>query len=298
MNRQPWTAVRRDGAKRFAAAGSSGFKRAQATQPAQLRIPFSVEEGASRYVVTSRRMIIESAHASPFDHPAIGDQYASIRHQTRILSLTLWLQQGHSALPVGRNLSGPEGFALGSTAWEHDRSCPTSRHPSRLPDLRFPDEFVRHKILDMVGDLALVGARLQAHIIGERPGHRGNVALARRLQQLRSKPADGRPVLDCSAIMSHLPHRYPFLLVDRVLEYESEKRILAIKNVTINEPFFQGHFPGHPIMPGVLIVEAMAQAGGLLLMDRLDAQNQVVYFLGLDDVRFRRPVLPGDQLGA
>ena len=101
---------------------------------------------------------------------------------------------------------------------------------------------------------------------------------------------------DIDKIMELLPHRYPFLLVDRVLEIEPQKRILALKNVTINEPFFQGHFPGHPIMPGVLIVEAMAQAGGLLLLDLFDSAKQVVYFLGLDDVRFRRPVRPGDQL--
>ncbi len=104
-------------------------------------------------------------------------------------------------------------------------------------------------------------------------------------------------VMDIRAILEHLPHRYPFLLVDRVLELEKGKRIVAIKNVTINEPFFQGHFPGHPIMPGVLIVEAMAQAGGMLLMDHFeDPDSKVVYFMAIDGVRFRRPVKPGDQL--
>ncbi|MEZ4378439.1 MAG: 3-hydroxyacyl-ACP dehydratase FabZ [Gemmatimonadales bacterium] len=100
-----------------------------------------------------------------------------------------------------------------------------------------------------------------------------------------------------SRIMQALPHRYPFLLVDRILEIEASKRITAIKNVTINEPFFQGHFPGHPIMPGVLIVEAMAQAGGMLLMDHFDdPESKVVYFMAIDGVKFRKPVLPGDQL--
>ena len=104
-------------------------------------------------------------------------------------------------------------------------------------------------------------------------------------------------LLDIRDILEHLPHRYPFLLVDRVLELEKGKRIVAIKNVTINEPFFQGHFPGHPIMPGVLIVEAMAQTGGLLLMEQItDRANKVVYFMALDEVKFRKPVVPGDQL--
>ena len=105
--------------------------------------------------------------------------------------------------------------------------------------------------------------------------------------------------MDISRIMNYLPHRYPFLLVDRILEVEGNKRIVGIKNVTINEPFFQGHFPGHPIMPGVLIIEAMAQVGGMLLMSHFEGQNfedKVVYFMSLDNVKFRRPVLPGDQL--
>ena len=103
--------------------------------------------------------------------------------------------------------------------------------------------------------------------------------------------------MEVERIMEYLPHRYPFLLVDRVLEFESGKRIVGIKNVTINEPFFQGHFPGHPIMPGVLIIEAMAQVGGLLLMDTVsDPEDKVVYFMSLDNVKWRKPVIPGDQL--
>ncbi|MGD2135028.1 MAG: 3-hydroxyacyl-ACP dehydratase FabZ [Gemmatimonadales bacterium] len=103
--------------------------------------------------------------------------------------------------------------------------------------------------------------------------------------------------MDIQKIMQTLPHRYPFLLVDRVLEVDEGKRIVGLKNVTINEPFFPGHFPGHPVMPGVLIVEAMAQTGGLLLMDQVDdAENKVVYFMSLDKVKFRKPVVPGDQL--
>ncbi len=107
----------------------------------------------------------------------------------------------------------------------------------------------------------------------------------------------GAPVVDIAGILAALPHRYPILLVDRVLEIEGDSRIVALKNVSVNEPFFQGHFPGHPIMPGVLIVEAMAQAGGVLLLRQLpDPQSKVVYFMTLDNVKFRKPVTPGDQL--
>src|SRR3989442_564614 len=163
--------------------------------------------------------------------------------------------------------------------------------------LRWPDEFVRHKAADIVGDLALTGARIQAHVVATRPSHGGNTALARALA--RAGRRTGMPAMDISKIMDYLPHRYPFLLVDRIIEVEGQKRIVGIKNVTINEPFFQGHFPGHPIMPGVLIIEAMAQVGGMLLMSHFEGQdttNKVVYFMSLDRVKFRRPVVPGDQI--
>jgi UDP-3-O-[3-hydroxymyristoyl] N-acetylglucosamine deacetylase/3-hydroxyacyl-[acyl-carrier-protein] dehydratase len=167
---------------------------------------------------------------------------------------------------------------------------------------RFPDEIVRHKLLDLLGDIALLGMPLQGHVRARRSGHAANAEftriLARREQRSsrifpRRNPTD----FDISAILEVMPHRYPFLLVDRILELEPEKRVVGLKNVTINEPFFQGHFPGHPIMPGVLIIEAMAQAGGVLLLTSVDdARGKLVYFGGIDRARFRRPALPGDVL--
>jgi UDP-3-O-[3-hydroxymyristoyl] N-acetylglucosamine deacetylase/3-hydroxyacyl-[acyl-carrier-protein] dehydratase len=160
--------------------------------------------------------------------------------------------------------------------------------------LRSPDEFVRHKMMDCVGDLALVGARVKARIVAHKPSHRGTVLFVRAMQASMSQESQ---VLGIEEIMKVLPHRYPFLLVDRVLEIDPGKRIVGIKNVTINEPFFQGHFPGHPIMPGVLIIEAMAQVGGMLLMGAIsDPDKKVVYFTSLNNVKWRRPVKPGDQL--
>ncbi|MBC7791809.1 MAG: bifunctional UDP-3-O-[3-hydroxymyristoyl] N-acetylglucosamine deacetylase/3-hydroxyacyl-ACP dehydratase [Anaerolineae bacterium] len=161
-------------------------------------------------------------------------------------------------------------------------------------ELRWPDEFVRHKALDCVGDLALAGKRVRARVVAVRPSHRGTVMLVREMVKLAAKE---RPrMMSIEEIMRALPHRYPFLLVDRILEIE-EKRIVGLKNVTINEPFFQGHFPGHPIMPGVLIIESMAQVGGMLLMGTVaDPESKVVYFMSLDNVKFRKPVKPGDQI--
>jgi UDP-3-O-[3-hydroxymyristoyl] N-acetylglucosamine deacetylase/3-hydroxyacyl-[acyl-carrier-protein] dehydratase len=160
--------------------------------------------------------------------------------------------------------------------------------------LRWPDEFVRHKALDCVGDLALAGRRVAARIVAFRPSHRGTVLLVREMLR---HAIEERNVYGIEDIMKVLPHRYPFLLVDRILEIEPNRRVVGLKNVTINEPFFQGHFPGHPIMPGVLIIEAMAQVGGMLLLGSLEQpESKVVYFMSLDKVKFRRPVKPGDQL--
>ncbi len=160
--------------------------------------------------------------------------------------------------------------------------------------LRWPDEFVRHKALDCIGDLALAGMRVKARITAVKPSHRGTVSLVRAMLA-RSQREEN--VIGIEEIMRILPHRYPFLLVDRILEIEAKKRIVGIKNVTINEPFFQGHFPGHPVMPGVLIIEAMAQVGGVLLMGTVDdPESKVVYFMSLDKIKFRKPVRPGDQL--
>jgi UDP-3-O-[3-hydroxymyristoyl] N-acetylglucosamine deacetylase/3-hydroxyacyl-[acyl-carrier-protein] dehydratase len=166
---------------------------------------------------------------------------------------------------------------------------------------RFPDECVRHKIQDLIGDLMLSGMFVCGRIFARRSGHRLNHELVRRLHDLaisqqRTGELARRPRLDVYAVQRTLPHRYPMLLVDRVVEMDGERRAVGIKNVTINEPFFQGHYPRQPIMPGVLIIEAMAQLGGLLLSQKLEHKGKVAVLLSLDKVKFRRPVVPGDQL--
>ena len=171
--------------------------------------------------------------------------------------------------------------------------------------LRFPDEFVRHKILDIIGDLALVGRRIRAHVVAVKPGHAANAELARALareQTRRSAMSAPRAIpigdsgLDTGEVMNILPHRYPFLMVDRVIGFEGENKITAIKSITINEPFFQGHFPGHPVMPGVMQVEAMAQVASILLFKLTKTSSRVGYFMSADQVKFRKPVFPGDTI--
>ncbi len=168
--------------------------------------------------------------------------------------------------------------------------------------LRFPDEFVRHKILDLLGDLTILGRPLRAHVIAVRSGHPANVAFVRRLET-SDRGSGGlerlldRCHFDIDAIMQIMPHRYPMLLLDRILLLEERRRVVGLKNVTINEPFFVGHFPSHPIMPAVLILEAMAQAGGILLLKTVgNPETKLVYFMSIDKAKFRKPVLPGDQL--
>ena len=175
--------------------------------------------------------------------------------------------------------------------------------------LRFEDEFVRHKILDIVGDLCLLGKPLHAHIIAVRPGHSLNSELTAKILEFsdkknpdKSKKEESSVVLpeetelDVRRVLDVLPHRYPFVMIDRVISIDGNESLVAIKNVTINEPFFTGHFPGHPVMPGVMQLEAMAQAAGLLLLRRGKGAGKVAFFMSADKVKFRKPVVPGDQL--
>jgi len=183
--------------------------------------------------------------------------------------------------------------------------------------LRFEDEFVRHKILDIVGDLSLLGRRLKAHIVAVRPGHKLNSELTKVLfQKMQAKPepkalepvrrdspartrkliAPEETRINIRRILDMIPHAYPFVMVDRVVDIKDDTEITAIKNVTINEPYFTGHFPGNPVMPGVLQIEAMAQAAGLLMLRKVSSEGRVALLMSAEKVKFRRAVIPGDQL--
>jgi UDP-3-O-[3-hydroxymyristoyl] N-acetylglucosamine deacetylase/3-hydroxyacyl-[acyl-carrier-protein] dehydratase len=185
--------------------------------------------------------------------------------------------------------------------------------------LRYPEEFVRHKMLDIVGDLSLVGKAVRGHLIAVKPSHTANCEFAKLIQAQMNKPlraaqAFGPPpvapekkaapepvvligevVLNAEQVRQILPHRYPFLMVDGVLKIEGDK-IVAFKNITHNEPYFPGHFPGHPIMPGVLQLEAIAQTAGIIMLRRAENAGQIAYFMSAENVKWRKPVFPGDVL--
>ena len=176
----------------------------------------------------------------------------------------------------------------------------TSREP-----MRFKDEFVRHKILDIIGDLALFGQPICGHVVAIKPGHGANADLTRAIKKeylnMRTMvPAVnvpyGEAVLDVKEVMRLLPHRFPFLMVDRIVGFEGPNKATGIKAVTINEPYFQGHFPGHPVMPGVLQVEAMAQVASVLVLRDPENAGKIGYFMSADKVKFRKPVFPGDTI--
>lgn len=266
--------------------------RTQEGDPVSYRVtaPFTVTEGDSSYVVAPFDGL-KLTTTIEWNHPLIGRQTGSWD-----ISLEGFRKDLAGARTFGFTHEVEALRSRGLLKGASTDSAVVLNDVEVLGNpLRWPDEFVRHKAGDILGDLALVGGRVRAHVIANRPSHQGNVAVARAITRMAGR--SGEQILDINRILEVIPHRYPFIMVDRILELEPRRRVVGIKNVTMNEPFFQGHFPGHPVMPGVLIIEAMAQAGGMLLMDELGSpEEKVVYFMSLDNVKFRRPVLPGDQL--
>jgi UDP-3-O-[3-hydroxymyristoyl] N-acetylglucosamine deacetylase/3-hydroxyacyl-[acyl-carrier-protein] dehydratase len=255
----------------------------------RLTEPVVFEDGASRYEAHPADGL-ELDVTIDFPHPLIGVQTVKLAVTPESFGRELAAARTFGFLRDVEAMRA-RGLALGGST---DNAVVLDETGVVGTTLRWPDEFVRHKALDCVGDLALAGARLRARIRAHKPSHRGTVLFVRELLRTAKEESS---VLGIEEIMKILPHRYPFLLVDRIVELEERKRVVGLKNVTINEPFFQGHFPGHPIMPGVLIVEAMAQVGGMLLLGSVEEpESKVVYFMSLDNVKFRKPVRPGDQL--
>jgi UDP-3-O-[3-hydroxymyristoyl] N-acetylglucosamine deacetylase/3-hydroxyacyl-[acyl-carrier-protein] dehydratase len=241
-----------------------------------------------------------------YDHVAIGTQYASFtineetfKNQIAPARTFCFLREVKMLQDAGliRGGSMESAVVIGDEAILND-------------ELRFPDEMVRHKILDLLGDTYLLGRRLKGHIIGVKCGHEKNVMFSKQIKKVYSNGHEipirrdyrvsslrSKPALDVNQIMKILPHRYPFLLVDRILFFEPKKRVTGIKNVTVNEPFFQGHWKDVPVMPGVLIIEAMAQVSSVLVFGENGEPNgRLAFFMGIDKAKFRRTVVPGDQL--
>jgi UDP-3-O-[3-hydroxymyristoyl] N-acetylglucosamine deacetylase/3-hydroxyacyl-[acyl-carrier-protein] dehydratase len=267
----------------------------------EIRKPLTVSEGGVELVALPYDGL-RITYTLDYHHPLIGTQHASFDVTGEVFEKEIAPARTFSLLREVEVLK-ERGLIKGGSL-ENSIVVGDDRLMNDGP-LRFPDEFVRHKILDLLGDISLLGRPVKGHIISVKSGHATNIRMVKMIDEKfgGSNKLAGRHVRDVPSnlnieqIMEIMPHRYPMLLVDRILDLEKGKRVVGIKNVTINEPFFAGHFPGHPIMPAVLIVEAMAQTGGVLLLSMVDdPREKLVYFMAIDKAKFRKPVMPGDQV--
>jgi len=261
---------------------------------------FVDDERSSIVVVPAQDFRI--SYTLSYDHPLVGDQYLELKIDAETFEKEVAPARTFCLFEEASQLM-KDGMGKGAN---YDNTLVVSKDGIVKNTLRFPDEFIRHKILDLIGDLTLLGMPLKGHVIAIKSGHTMNMRLVQKMKDQLDRqyvaaiksaefsPKEGR--VDISTILKILPHRYPFLLVDRVISMEEGKRAVGIKNVTINDNFFEGHFPGRPVMPGVLIVEAMAQVGGVLMLSPSENRGKLAFFMAANNVKFRKPVIPGDQL--
>jgi len=237
-----------------------------------------------------------------YSQPALGDQFLELTMAPDVFEREL-IGARTFCLAEEADALVKEGLGKGAN---YENTLVVGKGGIEKNTLRYEKEFIRHKIVDLIGDFYLLGMPIKGHVIAVKSGHTLNTRILEKMRDQMAQQAmvgirsvagiDASSTIDATTIMKILPHRYPFLLVDRVISIEKGKRAVGIKNVSINEDFFQGHFPTRPVMPGVLIVEAMAQVGGVLMLSPQENRGKMAFFMAANHVKFRKPVVPGDQL--
>ncbi|MDD4899027.1 MAG: bifunctional UDP-3-O-[3-hydroxymyristoyl] N-acetylglucosamine deacetylase/3-hydroxyacyl-ACP dehydratase, partial [Candidatus Omnitrophica bacterium] len=266
-----------------------------------LKDPIFIEEEGS-YIIAFPSSEFKISYTLDYRHPYLKTQFLEVKIDGQNFQALLAPARTFCLEEEAAQLQS-QGLGCGAN---YDNTLVVGKNGVVKNKLRFEDEFIRHKILDLLGDLYLLGSPLKAHVIAIRSGHSLNLKLVKKISEQKTRsasagvsagyvPQDGE-ILDVSKIKEILPHRQPFLFVDRIIALEKGKHATGLKNVTINDYFFEGHFPGRPVMPGVLILEALAQVGGVMMLASEENKGKLAFFLSADNVKFRRTVLPGDQL--